>query len=614
MSSVSLRLAPLIAAFLLAACTGLGGEPEIAATIPPRTVAPTQVSAPLQPPDLNAGSLIFAENCTRCHGASGAGDGELVLAGQVGDPGNFTQPITARAQSPQDWFDTITNGRLEQLMPPWGDSLSAQQRWDVALYTYTMHYTADQIAAGETIWAANCDENCNALPDIGAITDLQAMASVSDVELREALPESITEDEDAWAVVAYLRTRTVQNADVIGQPPPQPQAAAQVTAPPNVPATGTPETVAQAETGVISGQITNGTDGVNTGEGITVRLFRWDSSFAPMEPMPTTTDADGHYQFENIEIDPTFSYAVAVDYQNSRFISDFVRGTSNPLELPVTIYEPTEDPGVITISGIVNQLTAVGNGVQVVQVLNFQNTSDRFYSTSDEVLEGQFASVVISLPPGSTVIGFPNDQERFVVSEDQTTVVDTLPVLPGQDHLIQLVYLVPYEGDAIIEQPLNYALDGQVRLLLRPDTLSVVSDSLQEIGPQAVGENTFKGYGGNLQLGADEALSFELRGAPAPEAAQIEQPGTITSNNLLAVGGLALIVIGLVMAGLYFFYRRGKSSPDSESDERLIDGLIQQIAELDEAHEQGQINHDVYRRQRQRLKDRLSELMGESDE
>jgi mono/diheme cytochrome c family protein len=591
----------LAAILLLAACGGLAGEPEIAATLPPRTAMP---EVPVRAPDLAAGAQIFAANCVRCHGAAGAGDGELVLTGQVGPPSNFTQPEAARPQSPQQWFETITNGRLEKLMPPWGDALSPQQRWDVALYTYTLHYTPEQIAQGEAVWTANCGESCDSLPGVGTINDWQALSQTSDAALRAALPAAIASEEDAWAAVAYLRTHALQNTQMLGQQVAQPVATEEVAQP-------AAPTVSSATTGAVVGMITNGTSGGESPAGLTVRLFRWDNEFNPLEPISTTADAEGIFRFDGIPIDPTFSYAVAVDFRQRRFISEFVRGSSNLLELPVTVYEPTEDPSVIVIRGIVNQLTAVANGLQVVQVINFQNTSDRFYTTSDEVVDGQFASVVISLPPGANIVGFPDGENRFIVSQDQTTVVDTLPVLPGDDHLVQLVYLVPYEGDAIIEQPLNYTLDGQVRLLLRPDTLEVISDQLAPIGPQVVGENTFAGYGGTLQLGPDEALSFELRGEPAPAAAQLEPPGVITSNNLVLVAVALLVGAGVIVGGLYLMYRRGK--PAAKED-KLIDGLVRQIAELDEAHEKGEINHDLYRRQRQKLKQRLAELMGGEDE
>jgi mono/diheme cytochrome c family protein len=633
---VRLWFAPLVVILFVTACTGLGGEPQIVATLPVRTAPPSaptqspQAVFPTAAPDLAVGAQTFVNRCARCHGSGGAGDGELVLTGQIVNPGNFTDPTSARAQTPQDWFNTITNGRVEKLMPPWRDALSAADRWNVALYTYTLHYTPQQLARGEEVWNAACGESCDSLDGIGSLSDQAVLATVSDGALRAALPDSISSEEDAWAAVAYLRARTLQNTGVIGQPPPAPaateEAGPQVSAP-----QATAPAVAESVTGAIIGQVTNGTAGSDDPVNMEVTLFRWDSQFAPLEPLTTTTDAEGRYRFDNIELNPAYAYGASVSYRDNRFLSRFARGTTNPLELPITVYEATEDPSVIKITGLVTQLTAIGTGVQVVQIFNFDNTSDRYYTTSETVGEDAKVSLVINLPPGAAIIGFPNNENRFVVSEDQTTVVDTLPVMPDGDHIVQLVYLLPYNDEAaIIEQPLNYPLDGEVRLLLLPDTLEAVTDQLTLLGPQTVGSNTYRGYGGTLQLTPNDVLRFELRGSAAPAAAQLQPTQSISSNNLIGIALVAVGVVVLVGAGLVLYNRsrsapapqppaktppkpKAQAQPAASDEDKLIDALVRQIAELDDDHTQGRINHDVYQRQRRKLKKRLSELMGEDD-
>lgn len=611
---VARHWAALLLFVLLAGCSGLAGEPEIAATFPPPPTAVPEVGFPQQPPDLAAGAQTFQARCTACHGTGGAGDGEMVRGGQVNAPPSFTDPATARSQTPLAWFETITNGRIEALMPPWKDALNEAQRWDVALYTYTLHYTPQQIAQGEAVWTSVCGENCDSLDGIGSLTDSQTMVTVSDDMLHAALPDTIAE-ADTWPVVAYLRSRMLHNINMIGQSSQIVAATEEAEDGPSAPVVATEEAdssqTVDVVPGTISGQISNGTAGGDVPEGLTVTLYDWDSQFN-VSQAETTTGTDGTYIFEDVEIDATHAYAVAVRYRERRFASEIVRGdpANLPLQLPVTIYELTEDPAVLTITGLVNQITALGNGLQIVQVMNFQNTSDRVYTTSNAVNDNQFASVVLTLPPGANIIGFPNNEQRFIVSDDQTTVADTVPVLPGQDHIIQMVYLVPYEGDAIVEYPLNYALEGQVRLLLRPETLEIVGDTYQSIGPQEVGQNTYRGYGGTFSLSAADVISYEVRGQAAPAAAQLDPPA-VTGGTLIAVVGIAMVALALVIAILFMVYQRRNRSAD---EGRLIDALVRQIAELDEAHDQGEINHDLYQRQRQQLKARLSELLSEDDE
>ncbi|MDL5054884.1 cytochrome c [Oscillatoria laete-virens NRMC-F 0139] len=74
---------PVLLAVLLTACGGLSGEPRIVATIPPPpTAAPVSLPAAIQP-NIAAGERIYVERCAGCHGLGGAGDGELVVSGQV---------------------------------------------------------------------------------------------------------------------------------------------------------------------------------------------------------------------------------------------------------------------------------------------------------------------------------------------------------------------------------------------------------------------------------------------------------------------------------------------------------------------------------------------------
>ncbi len=514
--------------WLLTACGGLAGNPEIVATLPPVTQAPRDEGFPQPPPDLANGARIYAENCTRCHGVDGSGSGELVLAGEVGDPGSFLDPANVLDHTPREWFDIITNGRIERLMPPWRESLSEQARWDVAYYTYTLHEMAGQ-----------------------------------------SIPPAATEEPAASA------------------------------------------TTAPAGEGTVTGQVTNGTALGTVPPDLTVTLFATDGR-SETQRRETTLDADGRFRFEGVSLNPEQAYVAVVAYQERTFTSEFARGEGDTLDLPVTIYELTEDPSVITVVGMVSQVTAVADGLQVVQVINFRNNSDRVFTSSQQVGENQYASVVVALPPGGVILGFPEQEQRYIVPEDGATVIDSVPVLPGSDHLIQYIYFLPYQDGAIIEQPLNYALDGAVRLLLRPENVTATSDQLEPIGPQTLGEVTYSGYGAELSLQPGEAVVYELSGTGAATADEIIPP-VVSSNNLVAVVLVVLIAQAVLIGGLYWFYRRRKTAaPEDKS--RVIDALARQIAELDDAHERGDINHDLYHHRRQQLKARLAELMGEPEQ
>ncbi len=460
------KLIFFLCAALLAGCGGLAGEPRIVASLPPATPVPTDIGHPVNPPDIARGAAIFAQNCTQCHGADGKGNGQLVQSGQVSNPPDFTNPATVADQPPLNWYTTITNGNIDKLMPPWRDNLSEADRWDVAMYSYTLSLKADQIKRGHDLFTANC-ANC----DLVAATNLVQSANLTNTKLVMAFPglASKLTAEQGGDVGAYLRTLSLANADSIGVLAPM-----QTVEPPVSTPEVTAESTQQVIVGTVSGTVTNGTASGTVPPDTQVTLFIFDANLNQKQ-QTTKIKADGSFSFDNVTIDSTNSYVVTASYRNQIFASDIDRGAAlitdmadGALNLPVKIYELTEDADVLQISGIVTQVNVIGEQMEVAQVFNIKNTSDRAYLTSNTTSDGRQISVVTTLPPGAVVVGFSNNQQRYVVDQANFTVLDTVPVVPGEDHTVQIVYLVPYKADAIIEQPMNYAVSGPVRLLLNP--------------------------------------------------------------------------------------------------------------------------------------------------
>ena len=614
---VSRSCVMMLTAFLLTACGGLGGEPAIVATLLPQPTAVADVGYPLSPPDLARGAQVYAANCTRCHGAGGAGDGELVASGQVGAMASFTDPATARSPTPLEWFNTISNGRIEQLMPPWKDALSEADRWAVALYTYTLSYTPEQIALGEQVWEAKCAKchGASGLGDgpeagqinrpIGNLTEQTEIITLSDNVLYNIITEGVGEnmpafandlnDEQRRAVTVYVRRLAVANAAAIGQ-------AAQPVATPE------PETPSAALLGTVSGRVTNGTAGGAVPADLPVSLIVSNQG-TQIAQQQANAGADGSFTFADVPVVAGADYIVATAYRERLFTSDFVVGDTavTAMDMPLTIYELTEDAAVISIKDVVAQVSAVGATLEVRQVFRFKNTSDRLFTSGNDLGGGRYAALVIALPPGAQIVGF-DDPNRYLLAEQDFAFVDTAPVFPGDDHLAVVVYILPYDGSvALIEQPLNYPLDGQVRLLMYPENLSVTSEQLPSIGQQVVGERTYAGYGATLQLGIGAVIGYQVSGAAAPGVVAVnttDRGAGLLPALLVIVGGAALLS-GLILL------LRGRRAPSPGDKQPLIDALVRQIAELDDAHSAGQLNHDLWHRQRAQLKTRLAELLGE---
>ena len=198
-------LLPLLLALICSACGGLSGEPEIVATIAPARM-PAEATAPESAwqPNIENGAAIFAERCTECHGVSGDGRGDLVLSGSVSRPLDMTDREAVAVKSPLEWFEIISQGKIENLMPPWEGALSEQERWDVAHYSYTLAYDEALLALGARVWDDNC-AGC-ALP--GAIPPVFSDEEYGARINREHFSGALTREERAGAV-AYARMESL---------------------------------------------------------------------------------------------------------------------------------------------------------------------------------------------------------------------------------------------------------------------------------------------------------------------------------------------------------------------------------------------------------------------
>ncbi len=607
-----------VLALLLAACGGLAGEPPIVSTLSPPTAAPEDVGHPVAPPDLAAGAQIFAANCTRCHGASGAGDGELVASGQIPKIASFRDPATSFGVAPKDWFSIVSDGKIANLMPPWRGMLDEEQRWAVTMYVYTLADTPDQLAAGATVYSANCAE-CHGdsgkgdgpkakeitrpMPDF---TSQVKLVSLSDSTIYNiatkgqgaqmpAFADKLTDDQRR-AVAAYVRTLSLGNASALRQPQP-PNATPEVTAP----------ALAAPITATISGRITNGTAGAALPPNLPVTLYAITQTAQGFtnQPYSAVAGADGSYNVPNVVVDPTKSYIVSTLYRGRVFPGKLMTGDAlaNDPNMPITIYELTEDPTVVHIASMDFQVDAVGEGLQVLQDVVFKNTSDRMYTNSVAIDQNHYASVIVGLPPGAFGLAFP-DASRYTLAQNNSVVVDSVPVLPGEDHDVQFSYFVPYTDGAVIEQSVYYITDAKVRLLLHPDAITATSKQLLPAGTETIQSLIYQVYSGQLVLKPGDTIRYDLAGAP-PSAATV---AAANSSQLPIILILGLVAEAMIVGALFYLYLR-RRKPSAPSRQAVTDALIRQIAELDNQHSAGTVEEADYQTRRAQLKARLAELM-----
>jgi mono/diheme cytochrome c family protein len=633
----------------LAGC-GLSSEPEIVQEIALPSPVP-QVASPVSAPDLAQGAVFYAEHCAMCHGPAGQGDGEMVLDGRLQNPPpDFTLLSTASAQTPLDYMQAITDGNMLAGMPPFSRYTDAE-RWNVTAYVYLAAFDSTVIAQGAAVYETAC-ASCHGLEGRGdgpnaaeIMPDLTALDDWSTVS-HEALYATISNgmrgmpafgdqlsESDRWAVVGYLHSMAVNGMPGMGEGDGVVEMAAAEPEAAAAEVTATPAAVAQAdddnadaadvvdvpEAITISGQVTNGTVGGSVPEGLSIMLHMFDTPEFTETTLEAVIGPDGAYQFDDVPHLESRVYLLSVQYEDVFFSSTVYTledSTTPALDTGVEIFDTTDDVSALTITAGVMRITFTNFGMEVGEVLSIENTSDRLFLTDEfaeidgEISESQRVALRFPLPPGAGGVGFePGTQgTRFQMSEDGTTVLDLQPVRPGTKDIF-FSYFIPYEDGAIIEQEVLYPLDGPFHLLIEAGQVALESPLFTEAGERVdMGGQPFEAYQADLTLEPGDTITYTITGLPDAVAAARGVPAGTADT-----GGLSPLVLGLLIAGVLFIGVGGflflMRQGVVDEDDQAIQDLLDQIAELDDQHDAGMLNHDYYQRMRAKLKSELAALM-----
>lgn len=561
---ISRGILPLIIlSTILASCSGLGGEPQVVATLRPRpTSAPTQPITFQMPDNIDValGAQIFADKCTACHGVGGAGDG--VTASQLPvRPMNFTDPEAVRGKTPDQWFRAIYFGNQAAFMPAYGvpsqisptAPLTEAQIWAVTMYLFTLS---------------------NTQVDMPEATDTTSLEPLS------------TPEADSTVAMVDMQPVTTPDTE------------------------STPLVVANVNKGIITGVVTNGTAGASVPPDLPVKLYSFDDTGTRITLAETTLNTDGTFQFADVPLAHGQEFFVTVGYGGGFFLSETRTPLSgeNTLDLPVTIYETTYDPQAIRVTNILTYANVTDSTLNIVQIVEFANITDKLYVNP---IEGELPqSLIIGLPEGVT---FQDVRREFQLSEDGRTATSIYPVFPQsfspEPHRVHFAYSLPYDGDVTLAQTFPYLVQGDLEVLIQQNGLSVDGEGFQSRGSKMIAEGVFASYGATLSLMPQSLIQFSIKGMPIISVDEATSTQT-ASNQTIAI---ALIGAGGVSIGLavYIFIKdRGKQVSQPQGDDKAqINALMKQIAELDIQHKQGKLPKDEYQQLRDKLKAQLTQLM-----
>ena len=584
------------AAILFTACSGSSQEKPISDLMKPAPipVSATSNQAPVSPPDSVKGGQIYATKCLPCHGPAGLADGSRAtqIRAQGGQVARIVSSDLAVGSIPSAWFEVVSTGRIEKLMPGFSASLSPQDTWDVLSYVWAMGVQSSTLLSTQQTYIDMC-QSCHGTAGLG---DGPERGSVQMVSFADARWMSRTSLSDMAATMITGTVHSNLNLDLTKR-------LAMASLLRTFSYTYADTAVASHSTNTGNGSIrlraVNRTVPGQVVTGIPVILHSYDST-GEVFSRTVQLDGLGVATFASLPADPNLFYQANVLYSGARFYAAPAQFSST-LELSGTIavYEVTSDPSVISIGTYHYFVQDVGEGMMnVVEFYIFDNSSDKAYVDKPGA-DGTLRSIKVNLPDDATNLKFdgPGIGERFY--QDGQVIYDSDSVSPGAGaSTIAMTYDIPYRSSKLISRGMFYKVARWDVFL--PDNIMRIS-GLTDKGLQPMQTTSVRMYvPESTTINAGGIASFTINGQPR----SIPVPGE--DNTAIVMGAIALVIS---IAGAIVLIMRIRSWKALNLDlEQEREEMLQELAEMDIKYSEGKLSAVEYQESRKELKSELCEI------
>lgn len=359
---------------------------------------------------------------------------------------------------------------------------------------------------------------------------------------------------------------------------------------------------------VIRGQVANDSAGGSIPENLTISLHGFNNQVEVIS-QTTKTDEHGRFLFSDVYAEPGLLFFVTTKYKNVIYRSTmgYCDEGLSLIDLPLTIYETTEDASAIQVESLHLLFDFPPDGtVQIVEMWVLSNLSDRAVVAS---LDNPVVDVM--LPDGAIGLSFEEGVlgDRFSLTE--SGFADTAPLQPGRE-VSELVFsfFLPYRRGLDLIQRMQYPANAVIVLI--PDSGPEVQGAgIEDQGVMRVSGIAFRHYRLDA-INREENLEITLSGSAPGESA-----GLLASSPPEVVIGVLAMISALGLAAKWIFLRDRFRSPKEEKigtaikeDLNLdLKAVIQQMADLDSAYDAGQVSGAMYKKRRMALKQQAVRLM-----
>ena len=141
-----------------------------------------------------------------------------------------------------------------------------------------------------------------------------------------------------------------------------------------------PALAAEPDSGIIEGQVVNGTEGGSSvaDQNITLNIYLND---AEVDSTTAKTDAQSRFVFEGLSTELGYSYQVTLNFQQADYTGDWISfddGETNEFT-EVTVYDSTTSDEAIRVAMAHTIIYVEQGSLEVVEYYLFVNETDRTY-------------------------------------------------------------------------------------------------------------------------------------------------------------------------------------------------------------------------------------------
>jgi len=327
-----------------------------------------------------------------------------------------------------------------------------------------------------------------------------------------------------------------------------------------------------------------------------------------IERLTVRVSADGSYQFSDVQAPNGTIYMVTVDFSDVTYGSVPVQfdGTIFQFDLPVTLYETTNDLNVLTISQAHLQFDfSTADKVQVMVLYVITNPGEKAVIVSSDGSTVPF----ILIPENAEAVNYQLSQN----SSSLLNATDGFAMVPGADKQYAIIasFSLPYSRRLEFSQPFKLPVTSATVIL--PEGVKVRSDQLTDGGTQDGTDATYHIYQSS-NLASGSTLTFTISGMPG------DKSGFVLDTRTWLMIGVAVVGLILIGLGIFLFLRDRKlrkmeeefEDAEEEDEEDALgedkDRIMDAIIALDDQFKSGDISKEGYKKRRDELKDRLKKL------